>query len=169
MLDGALGRVSSSTKVLSTLTNGESLKKMRDLSTVKGKALHLALEEAALKQYQPDNIIPPESNTNWVQCEVCKKWRRVAWNIDAEALPEGWVCSMNDWDADRASCALPQDAYDADRENTVSFQVKDKNLPVDFVIGSWRDVFCTKNRIFYEAQIVKKKEGNPKKPDDVMK
>ena len=59
-------------------------------------------------------VPPPEANT-WVQCDECRKWRR----IDAEAAVAAraaprWHCRMNA-DAAYAFCAAPQeeDAEDA--------------------------------------------------------
>jgi hypothetical protein len=33
---------------------------------------------------QLDQCLPPEKNTDWVQCDACRKWRRVPWNVDAD-------------------------------------------------------------------------------------
>ena len=45
----------------------------------------------------------------WIQCEACEKWRKVSEMIDAESLPKMWVCEMNTWDPNRASCHVPQE------------------------------------------------------------
>ena len=142
-------------------------KKIKDYSNK--KVLKALSDEAAMlaKNSQPDHIIPPETNTSWIQCDLCSKWRRLAWHVNADALPEQWDCSMNTWDADTATCSAPQDAYDTEKESTVSFNVVVKEDVGVFTPGSYRDVYCNKNKIYYEAQIVKvapgKKEGEPGK------
>lgn len=101
---------------------------------------------------QFDEWLAPENNVNWVQCEECKKWRRVAFHVDNESLPETWYCSMNFWDPDSASCSVPQDSWDTNAEVTLSYGkevVKEKT----FVEGSWWDVYCNKNNIYYEGQV----------------
>lgn len=40
----------------------------------------------------------------WVQCEECKKWRKLPLNITADSLPEFWTCNMNNWNTSLASC-----------------------------------------------------------------
>ncbi|SBT32420.1 CW-type zinc finger domain-containing protein [Plasmodium ovale wallikeri] len=34
---------------------------------------------------------------NWVQCENCKKWRKVDAHINITQLPDDWYCSLNFW------------------------------------------------------------------------
>jgi len=52
---------------------------------------------------------PKMSNTviaqEWVQCESCKKWRKLPLSISASSLPDTWVCAMNTWNAAMASCS----------------------------------------------------------------
>ena len=47
----------------------------------------------------------------WVQCDRadCRKWRRLPDDVDFDALPGSWYCSMNHWDPSRASCGAPQE------------------------------------------------------------
>ena len=51
-----------------------------------------------------------EGSENWIQCEDCKKWRRLPvdrslqWN-----KTEKWSCHMNDWDRGRANCLCPEE------------------------------------------------------------
>ncbi|GMH72867.1 hypothetical protein TrST_g12059 [Triparma strigata] len=41
----------------------------------------------------------------WVQCEMCDKWRRLPPNLSAADLPDtDWYCAMNTWDKSTASC-----------------------------------------------------------------
>mmetsp|Transcript_4763 Transcript_4763/g.19070 ORF Transcript_4763/g.19070 Transcript_4763/m.19070 type:complete len:1137 (-) Transcript_4763:249-3659(-) len=47
--------------------------------------------------------------SNWVQCEKCKKWRRLQAGMEPEKLPERWFCHMNYWDSLRNHCAAPQE------------------------------------------------------------
>jgi hypothetical protein len=188
MLDIALGQVDAVIKVLrelkfqkvmTTITEKKkfeaNLKKEITGSGDKKRASSgksakenkkLSLEEAT----QYDNILPPELPTSWVQCESCKKWRRVAWNVDVESLPEAWTCPMNSWDLDNANCDAPQDSFDPAKENTFDYKAP-ANVTINTleksVIGDWRDVYCTKNCVYYEAQIKKVKQ--PKKATDKAK
>ena len=45
----------------------------------------------------------------WVQCDMCEKWRRVSPQISAGDLPDVWYCSMNTWDKNLASCTVLED------------------------------------------------------------
>ena len=97
MLDGALGQVASITNAMDvlfppSLTTGITKSGKTDVS-------------------QFDSILPPEVPTSWVQCETCRKWRRVAWHVDGNTLPDLWDCSMNYWDSESASCDAPQDRF----------------------------------------------------------
>ncbi|GKY92901.1 hypothetical protein MPSEU_000259100 [Mayamaea pseudoterrestris] len=51
-------------------------------------------------------------NATWVECDKCKKWRRLRGKVDASKLPTRWFCSMNKTDAARAKCSAPEEAYD---------------------------------------------------------
>lgn len=44
------------------------------------------------------------SNDAWVQCDTCKKWRRLPDYVDVSTLPMKWHCEMNKYDPERASC-----------------------------------------------------------------
>lgn len=103
---------------------------------------------------QFDNILPPELPTAWVQCDNsnCRKWRRVAWNVDCDALPDPWQCSMNYWDPENAFCDAPEDSYDPDRESTLAFKINESEN-CNLEVHAWRDVFCLRNRIYYEGQV----------------
>ena len=125
-----------------------------------------------LDEIQFDNILPPELPTAWVQCEnkTCRKWRRVAWNVDVESLPETWECSMNSWDPENATCDAPQDSYDPDRESILCFETSELDRE-QFVINSWRDVYCIRNRIYYEAQVkgIKESKNQHNKPVQMIR
>jgi hypothetical protein len=177
MLDTTLGQVDAVVKVLrelkfhSDMKSGRSSDKSTNGTSKKGSGKGGKgnnKKEETEDNTQFDNILPPELPTSWVQCELCKKWRRVGWYIDADTLPDLWECTMNTWDLDNANCDAPQDSYDPQKENT--FDMKStlkRNLLEDCIIGSWRDVYCNKNHVYYEAQI--KKIRKPKKETDKAK
>ncbi|KEP63190.1 UNVERIFIED_CONTAM: CW-type Zinc Finger protein [Hammondia hammondi] len=48
---------------------------------------------------------------NWVQCEACKKWRRLPASVDPDRLPETWLCAMTFWDPFHDSCDAPEEDY----------------------------------------------------------
>lgn len=174
-LDTALGQVDALYKAVKEMI---SVKDAKDVvagnnsktiaksgkNTGSGRKKSKQSEDAA----QFDNILPPEMPTSWVQCESCKKWRRVPWHIDAEQLSEMWVCTDNTWDPESANCDAPQDEYDPNNESTLEFKVSDTfNNLESCKIGQWRDVYCVKNLVYYEAQIKKLKEA--KKETDKSK
>jgi hypothetical protein len=72
MLDGALGQVDSITRVITELCGRSHDNHANSISD----------------NSQFDSILPPEVPTSWVQCELCRKWRRVAWHVDGESLPD---------------------------------------------------------------------------------
>jgi hypothetical protein len=53
------------------------------------------------------------SNATWVQCDRCKKWRRLRGVVDAKKLnlPTKWYCSMNKNDPERSKCTAPEEEY----------------------------------------------------------
>jgi len=55
------------------------------------------------------------SNATWVQCDRCKKWRRLRGVVDAKKLnlPTKWYCNMNKNDPERSKCTAPEEEYDA--------------------------------------------------------
>jgi hypothetical protein len=180
-LDASLGQVDAIYKVIKELNIREGLKSARpaakgktsqnEQTTSSGKSKPKKSSGSAqandAEAVQLDNILPPEMPTSWVQCESCKKWRRVPWHINVESLPELWICSQNVWDPESASCDVPQDGYDPQVENTLEFGGKSETLNTleSCKIGEWRDVFCIKNNVYYEAQIkqIKKtKKGTDK-------
>ena len=52
-------------------------------------------------------------NSTWVECDKCKKWRRLRGVVDEKKLPSKWYCSMNKNDPDRARCSAPEEEYEA--------------------------------------------------------
>jgi hypothetical protein len=48
------------------------------------------------------------STQQWVQCDRCSKWRGIPGTVNMEALPEEWDCTLNEWDAERDSCSVPE-------------------------------------------------------------
>ena len=45
----------------------------------------------------------------WVGCDTCGKWRKLALGMDPEDLPEMWHCNMNSWATDFATCDAPEE------------------------------------------------------------
>ena len=107
---------------------------------------------------QWDRKLPPESNRDWVMCDRCKKWRRVAWFVDVNTLSDPWMCASKFWDPFGASCDVPEDEFDCNEE--YDFLEGD-----DFRVGQWKDVYCALTKKFYEAKIIDSKPG--KTPDSV--
>ncbi len=40
----------------------------------------------------------------WVQCDECEKWRKIPGDVNVDALPEQWSCSLNEWDKKHSNC-----------------------------------------------------------------
>jgi hypothetical protein len=178
MLDVTLGRVDSVAKALAEMVGAESKEKVPAKNgKSRGKKSKSVPDEDDDSVGQLDDILPPELPSEWVQCDDCHKWRRVAWDIDINGLPDEWVCSMNTWDPERASCEVPQDAFDPEAENAVNYQLSaaDNAKMSDAKEGDWFDVFCSKNLVYYEGQIQKvkvfkqKDKANPKGPQTEVK
>jgi hypothetical protein len=75
--------------------------------------------------------------------------------VDSASLPEAWECALNTWDPENSSCAAPQDYYDPDSENTIQTSGGGgAEVALEARPGDWRDVFCTKNKVYYEAQVM---------------
>ena len=174
MLDVALGALSSAKQAINEIgarlqvQTGRSDRFMAQITNQNKRAARLG--NAAVgggmagmgdsEDAQFDNILPPELPTSWVQCDLCHKWRRVAWHVDADGLPDDWSCSQNTWEPEAANCDAPQDQWDPEKESTV----ESKGATVDdaaLVVGSWRDVYCIHNCVYYEGQIIEVKPGPP--------
>ena len=52
------------------------------------------------------------SNATWVECDKCKKWRRLRGVVDEKKLPSKWYCSMNKNDPERSRCSAPEEEYE---------------------------------------------------------
>lgn len=53
------------------------------------------------------------SSNKWVECELCKKWRRVPEYVNTDSL-DRWICMMNEWDPKYNTCDIPQEEENAD-------------------------------------------------------
>ncbi|KAK8961787.1 F-box protein [Platanthera guangdongensis] len=58
----------------------------------------------------------PVSHETWVQCDACKKWRKLVdkQNLDTAAA---WFCSLND-DPSHQSCSVPEEPWNCKRKIT---------------------------------------------------
>lgn len=48
-------------------------------------------------------------NFEWVECVICRTWRKLPKHVKTASLPDKWDCSMNKWDPKRNSCTAPQE------------------------------------------------------------
>lgn len=58
--------------------------------------------------------LPPMSpstqlRSEWVQCSLCEKWRRMPDGKDGDRLPDDWCCGDIEWDPPAATCKAPQE------------------------------------------------------------
>jgi hypothetical protein len=49
------------------------------------------------------------SESEWVGCDRCKKWRKLPPTISEKSLSDKWYCEMNTWNPQYASCVAPQE------------------------------------------------------------
>lgn len=85
-----------------------------------------------------DLYIPDQDN--WVQCDLCEKWRRLPQNINMENLPKVWYCKLNN-DVRYNSCDIQEEVvvpynYDVNKitdKNTISFNNNNNNNNNDFI------------------------------------
>ncbi len=82
-----------------------------------GKAKSLGFAERGADMERDEGSIFGQttgaSNATWVECDKCKKWRRLRGVVDHSKLPKKWYCSMNRNDPERARCSAPEEEYDA--------------------------------------------------------
>jgi len=43
----------------------------------------------------------------WVQCDRCKKWRKLPSRVSAKKLPDVWYCEMTTWGRKKVTCDTP--------------------------------------------------------------
>ena len=70
----------------------------------------------------------------WVQCELCSKWRKAPADLDTSALPDQWHCALNAWDSRHASCDAAEEVQQ--EEETIW-----PGLPRHFLASSEREDF----------------------------
>jgi len=63
---------------LITRSDASAIEKRKGGSSRKNDIEKLDSQKVRAPQ-QFDTILPPENPTSWVQCELCRQWRRVAW------------------------------------------------------------------------------------------
>ena len=174
MLDVALGQVDAVVRVMQQLLGADRAQVwLAEKAAKKSRAAKKARKEQGRHmdnddmddETQFDSILPPEIPTAWVSCEACRKWRRVAWHIDSESLPDEWYCKDNTWEIEKASCDAEQDVWDPTRESTLETvgAIAEEDT---FETGSWRDVYCVKNHCYYEGQIKQVKAAKPMATDE---
>jgi len=64
--------------------------------------------------YEEGSIFGPttgSTQTTWVECDKCKKWRRLRGVVDESKLPSKWYCYMNKNDPERSKCSAPEEEY----------------------------------------------------------
>jgi hypothetical protein len=57
---------------------------------------------------------PAQAVSTWVQCErpACMKWRKIPWYVDADLLPDRFICADNKWNPAANNCDVPEDDWD---------------------------------------------------------
>ncbi|KAG0496325.1 hypothetical protein HPP92_001016 [Vanilla planifolia] len=75
---------------------------------------HVLKISSSTKNPKRNNV--PDYNETWVQCDACRKWRKLVdrCNLDTTGA---WFCSMND-DPLHQSCSVPEESWDCKRRIT---------------------------------------------------
>jgi hypothetical protein len=147
MLDVSLGNTQAVRQTLLAVSERDAVSNSKkSKGATKG-------EEEDLDQL--DDRLPPEANSQWVQCDSCHRWRRLPWHVDADTLVDDWTCDKNTWEPEKATCDAAPDAWDPDSEDIADFSSGEKDGPVPPKVGEWRDVFCPRNLVYYEGQVLK--------------
>jgi hypothetical protein len=106
-------------------------KENADASTASSKEPGMIVEDTISHEGEETSIFGQttgSANATWVECDKCKKWRRLRGVVDAKKLPPKWFCSMNKNDPDRAKCSAPEEEYEAITPETISDQRARKHL-----------------------------------------
>ncbi len=79
-------------------------------STVPARPAKGKKGDSKAKQAKAAVAAPEVVEEQWVQCDVCKKWRNVPPPINPDTLPEQWECKDNTWNTALASCDAAEGA-----------------------------------------------------------
>ncbi|CXI12656.1 zinc finger protein, putative [Plasmodium berghei] len=78
------------------------------------------------KNYLEKNNNPLNNVVNWVQCENCKKWRKVDAHVNVTKLPDEWYCSLNFWNKYN-NCDAEEEIYIEDNLTHKNINNLEKN------------------------------------------
>lgn len=82
---------------LEKLFDQEFLSILKRNVDVAGLSLQAGEIPRAVAEGEVDTAAAQPADMDWVQCERCTKWRSLAPEIDANALPDPWYCENNHW------------------------------------------------------------------------
>ena len=86
----------------------ERISSRQEVVIEKENALSKKKKKRDRKNGEPeDHSESSEDDSQWVQCDKCKKWRIIP-TIVVASLPTQWFCQNNEWDPKRASCDAPE-------------------------------------------------------------
>ena len=72
-----------------------------------GKKKKKRRRQEDVEEHKPDSDTE-QNDTEWVQCDSCKKWRVLPDTVKGSPLPEQWYCHMNIYDKKRSNCQAPE-------------------------------------------------------------
>jgi len=72
-----------------------------------GKKKKKRRRQEDVEEHKPDSDAE-QNDTEWVQCDSCKKWRVLPDTVKVSSLPEQWYCHMNIYDKKRSNCQAPE-------------------------------------------------------------
>lgn len=55
---------------------------------------------------------------DWVQCDSCKKWRKLPEGMNPASLSNQWTCNQVNWETDFNCCSKPEEKNSEEKETT---------------------------------------------------
>mmetsp|Transcript_31208 Transcript_31208/g.36006 ORF Transcript_31208/g.36006 Transcript_31208/m.36006 type:complete len:434 (+) Transcript_31208:156-1457(+) len=104
-----------------------------------------------------DEGMPAQAMTNWAQCDLCNKWRKLPWFFDVDTLPEKFVCQDNLWNPESNNCEAPEDVWNAEEALTKMSEKTEELTEGDFKINARFDVLrigYRNKKVYTEAKVI---------------
>lgn len=79
-------------------------------------------------------------NFEWVECVICRTWRKLPKHVKTASLPDKWDCSMNKWDPKRNSCTAPQEKSETAQSTKGRCNAGGANRKKSSYLPSYREI-----------------------------
>ena len=107
-----------------------------------------------------------ESGSSWIMCDVCGKWRKLPENVNMNSLPTKWSCFENKWDA-KNDCRVPEEVVEENDSNGNSISDWHYGETLELSIGTFLDIYCELNNVYYVVQIKKRRKNRKSDKDQI--